>query len=115
MSVGFSSARKTTSTASGTVKKLAARTASSRTRGRSPRGKEGGLAPPRDREKAGRPDRFEADARALVGGLLAEQVEGVGHPVTPVAEHAGGGGPGTELLRAEHPLQKVQVHDVVVL
>ena len=51
----------------------------------------------------------------LVGGLLLEQLQGVGHAVAPVAQHLGGRGPGPEIRRAEHFLEQIDIDDVVAL
>ena len=67
------------------VKKLAARTASSRTRG------------------------------CASAACFLSSSSGVGHAVAPVAQHARRRGPGVEVGRAKHPLEQLVVDDVVRL
>ena len=68
-----------------------------------------------DREEARGPDRFEPDQRIGVGGQLLERVERLGNAVAPDAQDPRGGGPGVEVGRGEHPVEQLDVDDVLVL
>jgi hypothetical protein len=66
-------------------------------------------------EIAGSADGFEADARAFVGGLSFQQIDGIGDAIAPIAEHARGGGAGVGLGGFEHALEQIGIDDVVPL
>ncbi len=68
-----------------------------------------------DREEARGPDGLEPDQRSGVGRQLLESVEGTGDAVPPGAQDAGGGGPGVEVGRGQHPVEQLDVDDVLVL
>ena len=67
------------------------------------------------REEAGRPHRFEANARMLVVGQALEQFEGVGNLLALIAQDARCRRPGPRIRRRQHLLQQIAIGDVVIL
>ncbi len=65
--------------------------------------------------EARRAHRLQAHARMLILGLDLEQRERLGHAVAPVAQHAGGGGAGMVVARAQHALEQGGIDHVLPL